>query len=272
MNSKEIIRAKTQHFSFDIIITSRFAREIEISKHFQIGDNKIPCLSLFLYTSDASAIMGNEIIKTANLSNIESLYSCVLDDIDTFNKYSLSFELINYIIKYIKTNYKHIKHIKLDDESYIPCNKETNDTVDLLTYSIAHYGKTWYEKQYNGYLPNNKYEKYRSEVNKYCSIDFKKSISWDEFILVHFNSSTEFAYKLLNDNIDKYKELFEKSKTFPEFFIELTKTIPKDKKCSFYKHWLQQFINSIIHIERRWVIDIYNKNNNKRNTLKNKNS
>lgn len=257
MNTKETIRIKTEHFSFDMTITDRFARDINISKHFQIGYDKKPCLSLFIYTKNASTIMGDEIIKTANLNNIESLYECVLDDIDIFNKYSLSFEIINYIILLLQKKYKHIKHIKLDDESYIPCNRDTNDTVDLLTYSIANYGKTWYEKQYNGYLiPSDKYKQYQKEVENYTSAEFKSSIRWEVFLLVHFNSSTEFAYSHMKKNENIYAKMFKESTTFPEFFKKISATLDRSDKCAFYKHWLQQFISSVIHIERRWIIDI----------------
>jgi hypothetical protein len=257
-----------------MLVRSRSARGIEYLKYFEIGDPKKPCLSLIIYTKNAIDMFDKEIIKTAKLSNIESLYECVLEENapELFEKYSFSQELLNFIINYLKINYPYVKNIQLDDESYIPCNRESNETLDLLTYSIALYGKTWYERVYNAKLSNDDdYKEYRKQVDKYISEEFKNSISWEKFLLIHFNTASHFGHNFMKENIDQIKEVYENSKIFPDFFTKIRDIVGTEDKCKFFKSWLQQFINSIIKINRRWII-IIRSEGGKRRTKKQKTS
>lgn len=251
------MEVKTEHFEFTVHITDRLHNERIISKYYLIGNEKKPCLSLIVYMPESP--YPDEIISTANLMNIESLYECIDNEISEENMKSHSFgnELLGWVYTHIRDTYPYIKRMKLDDESYIPCNRLLNDTLDLMTYSIAHYKETWYEKNYKAYLlPEAVYTKYRTAVESYGTKEFKSSISWDTFFTVHFQSCTPYAYTQVSSNIDMYKTMYESSPTFPEFFRSLTSSVDSSNKCKLYKSWLQQFINSILPISRRWYIDI----------------
>lgn len=80
---------------------------------------------------------------------------------EIYETYSSNIELLNGFLNYIKKTYPYIKDLKLIDSTFIPCNN--NDTLDLLTYYIALYGKTWYEDKYNAYSKDN-YDKYKEQI------------------------------------------------------------------------------------------------------------
>jgi hypothetical protein len=244
------IALKTEHYEFEIKVSERKYGDIVISKYFHLGSNENPCLSFILYTKEAQEILGKDIIYTANLMNIERLKECIINDIsdDFFDTYSSNIELLNAFIEYIKLNYPYIKNIKLNDSSYIPCR--TDDTLDLLSYSIALYGKTWYEIKYNAYIKNDK--KYLEQTKKYVSKKFKSSIDWNDF----YNKFVILANDTIYNKMKDYKELYEKSHTFPDFFKHIQKNLQKKDKCKFFKTWLEEFIKKHIDIHREWYIPL----------------
>jgi len=249
----------TEHYTFHILKKRKFTRGMEYMNYFEVGDSAKPCLSLTVYTEQAGPLFGTELIKTAKLCNIEALYNCVLEeDAKTlFEMYSFSQELVRYVIKLIKTHYTHVYMLQLDDESYIPCNREQHDTLDLLTYSIAKYGMTWYERAYNAILSDKSmFQRYREEVHEYMSTEFKQSVPWDIFLFVHFGSATEYANQFMKQHLSAIKALYEDAPTFPVFFRTLSVMVGKKHTCQFFKSWLQQFIGSHIHIHRRWLIPL----------------
>lgn len=248
------------HFTFKATKTLRYTRDGEpFTWHFLVGNVSKPCVSLFFYLSSAKKIVGSELIKTANLNNIEALYSCIENEIskDNLETYSLGQELVNTIIQYLQIHQPHITKLKINDASYIPCNRNTNEILDLLTYSIAHYGKTWYERYYKAYLPSEQRQRnYLSEIKKYTSADFKSSISWETFLNKYIMSCSDYTNDFINEHYDTLKIIYSNSNTFPIFFINLTDQIPKHKKCVFYKYWLEQFIASCVHFDRDWIIPL----------------
>jgi len=249
---------KTDHYKFKIKVSNNTLYNKIISKYFLLGDESQPCLSFILYTKEAQEIMGNDIIYTANLMNIERLKECIMNDVshEYFEKYSSNIELLNEFLKYIKNNYSYIKEIKLNDSTYIPCNK--TDTLDLLSYYIALHGKTWYEDKYNAYSKDN-YDKYKEQLKNYISKEFKSKISWDIFYAKYILLGSNFAKNIIDNNFEMCKNIFEISKTFPEFFNSINKKIIREYKCIFFKSWLEQFIIDTIKIPREWFIPLHQK-------------
>lgn len=258
------INIKTEHYTFEIKVSERKHGDIVISKYFHLGSNDTPCLSFILYTKEAQDILGKDIIFTANLMNLERLKECIINDVteDFFDRYSSNIELLNAFIDYIKLNYPYIKNIKLNDSSYIPCH--TDDTLDLLSYSIALYGKTWYEMKYKAYIKNDK--KYLEQIKQYISKEFKSSIDWNTF----YNTFVIIANDIVYEKMKDYKDMYETSDTFPEFFKEIQKNLEKKDKCKFFKRWLEDFIKKYINIHREWYIPLQ-QSGGKRKTRKMRN-
>ena len=251
----DILKIKTEHYNFEIEVTNNILHNKIISKYFLLGNDTQPCLSFLLYTKEAQEILGKDIIYTANLMNIERLKECIMNDVsdEYFEKYSSNLELLNEFLKYIKKNYSYIKEIKLNDKSYIPCNND--DNLDLLSYYIALYGKTWYEDKYKAYSKND-YSLYKTQVKNYTSKEFKSSIIWDIFYAKYILLGNNFTKNIINNNIVICKDLYEKSNTFPEFLSILNKKIEKKYKCYFFKSWLEHFINDTIKVSREWYIPL----------------
>lgn len=258
----DILKLKTEHYNFEIQVSDNILHNKIISKYFLLGNDTQPCLSFILYTKDSQEILGKDIIYTANLMNIERLKECVMDEVseEYFSKYSSNIELLNEFIKYIKKNYSYIKEIKLNDKSYIPCNSD--DTLDLLTYYIALYGKTWYEDKYSAYSKDN-YSLYKEQIKNYVSKEFKSKISWDIFYAKYILLGNNFTKNIINNNIEVCKNIYDNSNTFPDFFKSINIKIVRKYKCYFFKSWLENFINEHIKISREWYIPLYKSGGNK---------
>lgn len=252
----DILKLKTEHYNFEIQVSDRLLHNKIISKYFLLGNDTQPCLSFILYTKEAEEILGKDKIYTANLMNIERLKECIMDKIsdEYFEEYSSNIELLNEFLKYIKKNYSYIEEIKLNDKTYIPCNKD--DSLDLLSYYIALYGKTWYEDKYKAYSKDN-YSLYKEQIKNYVSKEFKSKISWDLFYAKYILLGNNFTKNIINNNIEVCKNMYEKSNTFPDFFKSINKKVERKYKCYFFKFWLEQLINDNIKISREWYIPLH---------------
>lgn len=251
------VDVKTNNYDFKMEI-----REIKNPHmfHFTIGEKKTPCLEFSVILQDVPDFF-QQLIYKAYIANLDSLQNCVANDIteNYLKENSLAKELIETAIKIIKTHFKHVKMLELSDASYIPCNRVHNETLDLLTYSIALYGSTWYEKTFRAYIENIKtYEEYKRNIKKYMSNPYKSTIKFEKIMEYILKSSNEYAIQHIFQNQDKYKELYNESETLPIFFRKLSETIPKEDKCKLFKGWLENIVNdSIKNIPRTWVICMY---------------
>lgn len=247
---------QTEHYKFNVCFTPAYVRDILYRHYIEIGDPKHPCLSLNIFTKEASDIIEKGIDKTAKLSNIDALYECVIEQTnEDFSKYSFGKELLQWVIIYIKSKHNQVTILQLTDESYIPCNRRPLDTVDLLSYSIALYSKTWYELNFNAYIEDKEvYAMYKKSIGIYSLPSTKSANSWDTFFLK--NITSVYAKNIILENEELYKTLYESSDTFPVFFKKISNVIGKENKCKFFKTWLQEFINSYVTITRKWTIKI----------------
>jgi hypothetical protein len=240
---------KTPHFSYILHVEKRHSTFEVI--HFRVGDSKNPCLegSLNLPGDDDRFA---EVFETANLHKIDALEQCALEYDD---KESFGTELLFSFINFVKANYPHIKKVKLHDASYIPCDRSKGDTLDLLTYSIAMNGKTWYESKAGAY-PDFGQDSYTKDVERYVSQEFKSSMPFEQILLYLEKSRNTYATNIIENSLPKYRAIFDSSKTFPEFFRAINKLIPKEQKCIFFKDWMESFIRKYVRYIRDWIIDI----------------
>jgi hypothetical protein len=227
---------------------------------FLIGSQSDPCLYAEIKVANRTGNQRMNIqINKGIIYNIASNKSCALGEHiteDYMEKYSMGREILETILYYIHSNYPAIKGIKLNDMSFIPCSPV--ETLDLLTYSIALYGKTWYEQKMGAYIENKqKYTMYQARVERYMSKETKASLSWSDIYNKMKSKEGTYMSEMLQKNYAEWEELFNKSETLPMFFIELSKYIPRAKKCIFFKGWLEAMITSYISpIERSWMIDV----------------
>jgi hypothetical protein len=243
---------KTPNFSYILNIKEQTSPFHTIE--FTVGgsqESQKPYLeaSLFLPDNDSRV---QSIINTCTLHKIDAIERCALEyDEDK----SFGTELLYSFINIVTVNYPHITTIKLDDASYIPCNRADGDTLDLLTYSIALYGKTWYEIKAGARLPSDtQRDLYEKNIKKFIDPETKSNIPFSEMLSHMLSTST--GREFIGNNIPTYETMYEQSKTLPEFFTTLSKKIPKHMKCKFFKGWLEYFIGLHVFIGRDWLINI----------------
>lgn len=158
--------------------------------------------------------------------------------------------MINTCFQFIKQQYgDKIKYLKLDDTSKKDC--PDGNFIVLFSYSIAYYGKTWYEKHYNAYLfDEKKQDDYKKYLERLTSEEFK--IKYQSEVL-----------GLLPHDI--LRTLFISTSTFQDFFNQI-KTIIQghNNLCDFSADWLDTIIDYFIFDQTMsnykidWVIPLEN--------------
>lgn len=254
-------RVSTRHYNF--IVTVKKQTHPFHLYHIIVGDKSSPCLDSIIYLENNSVNTRQKRFEyTATLNNIKALKSCALEDIsdDYIAKYSFGTELLEFLSFLINCQFSQIQTVKLTDDSMLWCNPDTDDRLDLLAYSIALHGKTWYEMKVNAYmLPQQKYEKYRSEVDRYMSKETKQNTNFMDVYNAIANNCSLYVGMVCN-SIDLYEKIYNESETLPDFFRALNKTIPREDKCKFYRGWLPDFIYSHVRtIDRTWYFDLFPK-------------
>jgi hypothetical protein len=233
-----------------------------------VGDVTKPCLQANITTPPDYPIkvederlreMYNSAYPIARLSNIEALIECVYNEINEtyMENHSFGLELLNALVFILNKKYTFVKKVRFNDRSYIPCNRSLNDTVDLMSYSIALYGKTWYERKINAYIENKTiYNDYKNQVSYFTSREFKNIITYESITTKIVEDGTMFAKEELHKNYNKWYTYFMTSPTLPVFFKHVLSDINKNDKCVFCNNWLSLFVGSYVTLHREWIFDI----------------
>ena len=254
------LQITTPHYKYELVVTESILPLHTF--HFIVGDKARPCLEgNIILENNTTNSRFDSMINTAKLLKIDALQECSLEDItnEYMTTHSFGKELIDSIIYFINSQFPSIQTVSLNDASYIPCIRDSKDTLDLLLYSIALYKKTWYEQKLQAYLkPKEKYVEYRKQVEKYASTETKRALEFIDIYKLVLNGS-KFTKDIFDKNYTDFEKCFNRSETLPDFFKAISKKIQRVDKCRFFKDWLETFILSQIHIERTWHFDIFPK-------------
>ena len=172
----------TPHYQFEMSLTER--KGILHTYHFLVGDVAKPCLEGFVNLESTNNRLRHS-ANTAHLTKIDALQECSLNDISDEYMATNSFgsELLDTVLFFINSQFPSVETVSFTDTSYIPCIRESNETVDLLTYSVALYKKTWYEEKINAYIkPKEKYDAYRQQVERYASKERKSGMHYEDIL------------------------------------------------------------------------------------------
>lgn len=259
------LRVKTEHYEFKLTISYDPAIH---TVTFLVGDETNPCLQVLINIPAQPGDVKNERFRDmfdssshmATLSHVKGLTECARNEIteNYLASHSFGLELIQAAVFLIGKLFPFVKKIRLNDSSHIPCGGHAfNDTVDLLIYSIALYGKTWYEKKFNAYIDYPTiYARYKDQIANYTSKEMKNSITFLSIANLIQSRGSNYAKLQLRSQYDTWRHMFETSDTLPAFFIQLMSTIPRNEKCKFLKGWIEPFIDSKVTIFRDWVFDM----------------
>lgn len=254
------LKFTTPHYTFKLMVTRTLYPLHKIT--FITGSNDKPCLEgILILENNSKNNRFDSMVNTAKLIKIDALQECSLEDItdEYMATYSFGTELLNAIVFLINSQCPEIETISLNDASYIPCIRDSKDTLDLLIYSIALYKHTWYEQKLGAYIkPKEKYEAYRQQVELYGSKERKNRMEFVDMYKLILHAS-EFTKDLFEKNYSDFEQIFMVSETLPDFFRILSRKIKRTDRCRFFKDWLETFIQSEVHIERTWYIDMYPK-------------
>lgn len=255
-----ILKFTTAHYSFEMTVSKELKPLHRFT--FLVGNPNEPCLEgNIILENNTGNSRHDSITNTAKLIKINALQECSLDDIsdEYMATHSFGTELLDALTFFINSQFPSIKTISLNDASYIPCIREPKDTLDLLIYSVALYKKTWYEQKINAYIkPQEKYDKYRRQVEEYGSKGRKSSIEFIDIYTMVLKQG-DFTRNVFKENYHEFEDIFKNSETLPDFFKSISKKIDRNDKCRFFKGWLEEFISSQINIEREWHYDLFPK-------------
>lgn len=178
-------------------------------------------------------------------SEPECGFSNMLDKGDTVDFIKASLQFVNKL-------YPTVTSFKFDDGSNVECGiyktnkppRKMEKPFSLAHLYIANYGKTWYEKQFNAKMLNEKmFNQYRNTMTV-----------MDEKITTSYNNFKEWNF--ISDKQDKYlKQYYSLDKTWKEFF----NAIPIKDRCVALFNWLPTFINELcdnVYNPNGWYIDI----------------
>jgi hypothetical protein len=147
-----------------------------------------------------------------------------------------------------------LKLFRLNDDSNIECGESKGSSpprslgkpFSLPQYSIAIYGKTWYERHFGAKLENErKYIAYRNSV-EILSKHIPDTMTFEEFSRQNV---------LSQEQVEILQGPFEKARTWYDFF----KAVPRKQSCIAFYNWLPFFINNILDGEfnnNGWIINI----------------
>jgi hypothetical protein len=254
----------TTHYEF--ILHVHFRRNTNgkfTSIHLYVGDNPLYrplSISLpFQMINDYDPPYENTVGSIVHIKKFrEGLLKPVSDEI--WRDYSFPSEMLIRVMDVIRTNFPYIKHLTLADDSQLECSYNPLDKLDLLYYSVAIHEKTWYEKEFNAYfLPRDAFTNYRCNIERYISSKTKELMSWESIQSIIHDNGTEFVRDYIKGNDKQCKNVYESSRTFPEFLKSFSKLFRVEDKCHIFKEWIKHFIKTFTEgeIPREWIIDLY---------------
>lgn len=155
--------------------------------------------------------------------------------------------LINTGLTFIK-KISHIQYVLLDDVSNIKCSNGRD--LSLACFYFVRYQETWYEKNFGAELESEKDRDSYLILKNNWNISHNK-IPTNDFIIYLKN------WNISNETIDILSSIYEKTSTYKEFFDTLFELEGKNKSCILLQHWLDQFMNVVLHFglyNRTWRI------------------
>lgn len=225
-----------------------------------------PSESVISYTHDSTGItLDAWVCHKTNIAYIslgdkKSFYEYMIEDIHSGYTTHRGKECVDGILDAIRTQHPAVRTVEIYENTYV-CGMMPNDeTMDLSAYSVALYGKTWYEMNWNA-EPKNPYNEcrnpseYHAQVEYYASAEAKLSMEW-VYMMVELAVAPSYTTDLSNTHATYIKEAYDVTTTFPEFFRKISTVIPIENRIHFFQYWLVNFINRYITFDSIWIVTL----------------
>ena len=147
-------------------------------------------------------------------------------------------QIVYFLVQYIHNRYPEVKELLFSDLSIRQCDNYTYVNLAVMTYLYSE--QTWYEKNFGAYIAPKEEEEYKRIKKEYEKVDKngRNKVDWEII------RNTIMHNKILTKMSDSELEvLYNKSKTWKEFFEPIYNKIKIDKFCIFISIWLSTFIN-----------------------------
>jgi hypothetical protein len=195
-----------------------------------VGGYDIYCIDVVIFKKIDGGFQ-----EEALLNKIRSDIVCTVDK--NFKESEDTYRIMLFIMTYIKDNFKGVNTLKLTDMSTRKC--DNNAYVNLAAMKYFTVGKTWYQDKFNASIhPKNEmfYNSMGKEIQK-----VKDSLTWEDCRRI-FLPIEGLPYEE-----SKMKEIYEKSKTWQEFFKTILDNKGISNLCIWLstKEWFEGFINYV---------------------------
>lgn len=236
-------------YKFKITETIMAFEDRIISHTFKIGGDYDNCISVsYTYNNN----------KPVSATIPHALYEPECSTENPLEKGEGTVIMLKTLLKHVYSKIPTIHIFSFDDMSNIDCvEKDLKKSIprsptkplNLAYFSIAYNSETWYEKQFNAKMTNSsKYTKYKKSLE--FLTDPTAKLDFIKFLEITKPNETDYKY---------LESVYNKSKTYREFF----EAMPKTKRCDILFNWLTSFMEYYlknIYSPKDWEIDILEMN------------
>ena len=214
------------------------------ARTYQIGGDYKDCINISYKYSSGKPI-------SASIPHLLSEPECTIGS--DLKRGSGTEQMIKESIKYAYNDIPSLSIFTFDDNSHIDCIEKLREStpprklkkpLSLSLFSIAYYGKTWYELRFNAQMTDkNKYNTYRDALQFLTNPQSK--VSFMKFLEISRPQA---------DLIQYLEPIYIASSTYREFF----ENIPRDKRCDILYGWLSTFMMHYLgtsFTDKGWEID-----------------
>jgi hypothetical protein len=147
-------------------------------------------------------------------------------------------QIVYFLVQYIHNRYPEVKELLFSDLSIRQCDNYTYVNLAVMTYLYSE--QTWYEKNFGAYISPKGEEEYKRIKKEYEKVDKngRNKVDWE--IIRNTIMHNTILTKMSDSELEV---LYNKSKTWKEFFEPIYNKIKIDKFCIFISIWLSTFIN-----------------------------
>jgi len=239
---------KSSPVTYNFIATIKTCDNVMLTYHtIMLGGNKQDCVNIIVNEPKDerfASVFPPSIAKIPHLSySTDCCLSSALDSGEGTR------HMIRTALKFTKSRFPAIQTFELTDASKFQCADGIE--ISLAHYSIAIYGKTWYERHFNAIMKD---ERVRGLYSKAV-----EQFTGEKPSLLYEILFQEYYFQF-EDTFLKLKPLYEKSNSISQFIQAIKTEFPEDF-CNLTHTWLEPFVNSLLgkeimgHINQDWVIE-----------------